>query len=92
MGFNPFRSRERDITDIVVVVAALVITAGVLVGLFGAFAVTRLLGSLLYEVSTTDPLTFVAAPLVLVAVSLLATWIPARRASRIDPLSALRAE
>jgi predicted permease len=69
-----------------------VIAAGVLVGLAGAFAVTRLLGSLLYEVSATDPLTFVAAPLVLVAVSLLATWVPARRASRIDPLSALRAE
>ena len=69
-----------------------VIAAGVLVGLVGAFAVTRLLGSLLFEVSATDPLTFVAAPLVLIAVSLLATWIPARRASRIDPLSALRAE
>lgn len=69
-----------------------VIAAGVLVGLAGAFAVTRLLGSLLYEVSATDPLTFVAAPLVLIAVSLLATWVPARRASRIDPLSALRTE
>ena len=69
-----------------------VIAAGVLLGLVGAFAMTRLLGSLLYEVSATDPLTFVAAPLILVAVSMLATWVPARRASRIDPRSALRAE
>ena len=69
-----------------------VIAAGVIVGLLGAFAMTRLLGALLYEVSATDPLTFIAAPVILVAVSVLATWVPARRASRIDPRSALRAE
>ena len=65
---------------------------GVLLGLAGAFGLTRLMGALLYEVSTTDPITFVAAPVLLLAISLLATWLPARRASRVDPVEALRSE
>jgi ABC-type lipoprotein release transport system permease subunit len=51
---------------------------------------TSFMSSLLYGVDPLDPLTFVAVPLVLTAVAILATWLPARRAARIDPLAALR--
>ena len=65
---------------------------GVGLGLAGAFALTRVLGSMLYQVGGTDPLTFVAIPALLVVVATAASWLPARRATRIDPLTALRHE
>jgi predicted permease len=64
--------------------------AGVLAGLVGALAVTRLLRSMLYDVAPTDPLTFVGIVLVLLAAVLLASWIPARRAAGVQPMEALR--
>jgi putative ABC transport system permease protein len=66
--------------------------AGVSIGLIAAFAVTRLMSSLLFEVRAVDPLTFVVAPLVLAIAGLLASFIPARRAIKVDPLVALRYE
>lgn len=63
---------------------------GVGLGLVGAFVSTRVLGSLLHGVSVTDPLVFVFVPLLLAAIILVATFLPARRASRLDPLRALR--
>jgi putative ABC transport system permease protein len=70
----------------------LLVGAGTLVGLIGSVAVTRVLGSLLFEVRPTDPAALVAAAGVLLAVALLASYIPARRATRVDPLVALRTD
>jgi len=63
---------------------------GLAVGVLGALGLTRFLGAQLYEVGTLDPRTFVAVPLFLGLVALLACWIPARRATRVDPVEALR--
>lgn len=63
---------------------------GTATGLIGAFSLTRMLSSLLFNVSDTDPVTFIVAPAILVSVAALACWLPARRAARIDPMVALR--
>jgi putative ABC transport system permease protein len=65
---------------------------GLAIGMIGASMLTRLLANLLYEVKPTDPATLVAVSLVLIAVSALASYIPARRAARVDPMVALRYE
>jgi len=70
----------------------LLAAAGVAVGLAGALGLSRFIGSLLYGVERTDLLTFAAVPVVLLAVSTIACWLPARRAARVDPIVALRSE
>lgn len=65
---------------------------GIVAGILGAFALTRLLSSLLFGVTPTDPVTFATAPAILLGVAVLACWIPAPRAAGIDPVRALRQE
>jgi len=65
---------------------------GIAIGLLGAFGLTRLMAAMLFGVSATDPLTFGAVASVLAAVAMLASYLPARRAARTDPVEALRAE
>ena len=85
-------AQRRAIVGLVVRQGATLVAAGVVAGLLAAAASTRLLESLLFGVTTADALTFAAAALVLAAVGLTACYLPARWATRIDPMDALRAE
>src|SRR5581483_6837540 len=85
-------AQTRDVLKLVVGQGVRLVAAGVGLGLAASLALTRLLKSLLFGVSTTDPLTFLAVALLLGAVALLACYIPARRAAKTDPMVALRYE
>jgi ABC-type antimicrobial peptide transport system permease subunit len=66
--------------------------AGIGLGALASLLVTRLIKTLLYDVSANDPATFAGVALLLALIALLACWIPARRATKVDPLTALRSE
>jgi ABC-type lipoprotein release transport system permease subunit len=68
------------------------IVAGLSLGLLASFALTRFIARFLFGVAALDPLTFVSVPLFLFAITLLASYVPARRATKVDPMVALRYE
>ena len=81
---------RRQILALVVGQGAAIVGAGTVIGIGAAVVSSRMLDSLLYGLATDDRLTFLLAPLVLVAVALFACWLPARRATRVDPMKMLR--
>ncbi len=72
--------------------SAVLIAAGILLGLVGAMGLARIVSTLLYEVKPTDPATFLFVSFLMLAVGLFACYIPARRATKVDPMVALRYE
>src|SRR5262245_50132916 len=82
----------RDVLKLIVSQGMKLALIGVVIGMAGAFAVTRMVSGLLFGVGATDPVTFAGVAILLAAVALLACWIPARRATKVDPLIALRSE
>jgi putative ABC transport system permease protein len=85
-------AQARGVLRLVLVGALRLVVAGVLFGLVGAFALTRFLSAFLFGVSANDPATFAVVALALAIVALLASYLPALRATRVDPLAALRTE
>lgn len=85
-------AQRRDVIGMVLGQGIKLVSLGIVMGLAGAWALTRVMTTLLYGVKPTDPLTFVAVPVLLIVVAILACWLPARQAARVDPLTALRYE
>jgi putative ABC transport system permease protein len=85
-------AQRRDVMSMIVVQGMAMTAAGTVVGMLSALLATRLMSSLLFGVSASDPITFAAIPVLLAVVALVACYVPARRATRVDPLVALRTE
>jgi putative ABC transport system permease protein len=85
-------AQREDVLGLIMRQAVKLTLSGIAFGLIAAWMVTRLLAALLYGVSATDPLTFVGVSILLMSVALLACYLPARRATRVDPMIALRHE
>jgi putative ABC transport system permease protein len=85
-------ARPGDVLRLVLGQGLALTLIGIVIGLMAALAITRLMSKLLFAVSATDPLTYVLITALLTIVTLLACWIPARRATKVDPMVALRNE
>jgi putative ABC transport system permease protein len=81
-----------DVMGLIVGRGMVVVFAGAIAGVAGAIGLTRLMNTIIYGVRPTDPLTFGGVTVFLLLVAVLACWIPARRATRVDPLTALRGD
>jgi putative ABC transport system permease protein len=81
-----------DVRRMVVAYGGRLALAGLLIGLAGSFALTRLIASMLFGIEPTDPVTFGAVSAILLGIGLVASWLPARRATKIDPIAALRSD
>jgi predicted permease len=84
--------QRQDVRRMIVLQGTRIVLVGIVIGLLTSFAATRVLASLLYGVKPLDPSTFVAMPLLVLAVAMLASYLPARRASAVDPMQALRTD
>jgi predicted permease len=85
-------ARRVDVLRMTVKQALKLVGTGMVIGLIAAFLLTRVLASLLFGISATDPITFIGISLVLLAVAILASYVPALRATKVDPITALRAQ
>src|SRR5262249_6695968 len=85
-------ARSRDVLVLILREASMLVIVGLIVGLPAIFATTRFAGTLLFDLTPTDPMSLIAAAILLVVVALAASYIPARRATKVDPLVALRYE
>jgi ABC-type antimicrobial peptide transport system permease subunit len=85
-------AKSSDVLRLVMRESLKLVFIGIGIGLVGVFAAGRLVASLLYGLATTDPVTIVAAVALMILVSIVAGYLPARRASRVDPMEALRYE
>jgi putative ABC transport system permease protein len=85
-------AQRRDIRHMVVVNGIGLTLAGIAAGIGGAYALAHYASQLLYEVQPSDPFTYAALSTVVLAIAMMATWLPARRAQRVDPVTVLRNE
>jgi putative ABC transport system permease protein len=85
-------ARPRDVFRMIIGQGMLLAFLGVIFGLASAFALTRLMATMLFDIAPTDPVTFAAIAILLSAVALLACYIPGRRATKVDPMISLRYE
>src|SRR5262249_7336989 len=85
-------AQPRSVLRLVIGQGMALVSAGVVIGVAAAWALTRLMATMLFETPATDPATFAAIALLLAAVALAACWIPAQRAAKVDPMVALRHE
>ncbi len=93
MGFAWRSGAQRETVQWMILrEGAVMLASGVVLGLLLAAGTGKLISGMLYQVGALDPLAFTIAPIVLAAAALLATWLPARRATRISPMAALRTE
>jgi putative ABC transport system permease protein len=87
-----FGATPRNIFNLVVGQGMKLSAAGIMIGLGAAFGLTHVMTNMLVDIKPTDPLTFVAITLIFFLIAAIASWLPARRATKVDPMTALRCE
>jgi putative ABC transport system permease protein len=85
-------AQQLDVLKLVVKSSMKIVLIGVVLGLAGAYILTRVMSNLIFGISVTDPSTFISMSLLLIIIALLASYIPGRRATKVDPIIALRSE